>query len=277
MIEKFNGRNIDHTSKKIRIHWNRGFGNYMKRTFLVFTALFLCCFVLSREGLAETYGGLIKRGNRYYKNELYSDALRYYNEGWEKNPEALEPVFNRGDALYMNEDYTKSIESFEQSLDMARNDMQKSDIYYNLGNSYFMAGEYTRSIESYIKGLKINPTNLNMKYNLELAQKRLEESKKKQETETEGRGKPQQKPSGEESEGSDSDEGKPESSSDQEGESKQEDRGDSEGGTGESGDPRELSREEAERLLTSVNSEQVEIINDIIQQRVRGEETENDW
>jgi len=30
-------------------------------------------------------------------------------------------------------------------------------------------------------------------------------------------------------------------------------------------------------LLSSVNSDQVEIINDIIQQRVHGGETEKDW
>jgi len=250
---------------------------FMKQTIYVITALFLSFFLLSQDGFAETYGRLIKRGNRYYKNELYSDALRYYTEGGNKNPEVLEPLFNRGDALYKTEDYRNSIESFERSLDLIRNDGQRADILYNLGNSYFMAGEYAKSIESYIKGLGLNPTNLNMKYNLELAQKRLNEVKQKQETESEGRGKPQEKQPDEESQGSSSGAGPQGDSSDQEGKDQQDEKGNSQGGTNESGDPRELSREEAERLLTSVNREQVEIINDIIQQRVRGEETENDW
>jgi len=249
----------------------------MKLTIYVITVLFLSFFPLSRDGYAETYGRLIKRGNRYYKNELYSDALRYYNEGEDKNPEVLEPLFNRGDALYKTEDYRNSIESFERSLDLVRNDGQKADILYNLGNSHFMAGEYAKSIESYIKGLELNPTNLNMKYNLELAQKRLNEVKKKQETEKEGAGKPQEKQSDEESQSSNSGAGQQEDSPDQEGKDQQDEKGDTHGGTNESGDPRELSREEAERLLTSVNRDQVETINDIIQQRVRGEETENDW
>jgi Ca-activated chloride channel family protein len=249
----------------------------MKLTIYVITALFLSFFLLSRDGYGETYGRLIKRGNRYYKNELYSDALRYYNEGGDKNPEVLEPLFNRGDALYKTEDYRNSIESFERSLDLIRNDGQRADILYNLGNSYFMAGEYAKSIESYVKGLELNPTNLNMKYNLELAQKRLNEVKQKQEKESGGKGKSQEKQPDEDSQDTSSGEGEQGDSSDGEGKDQQDEKGDPQEGTNESSDPRELSREEAERLLTSVNREQVEIINEIIQQRVRGEETEKDW
>ena len=40
---------------------------------------------------------------------------------------------------------------------------------------------------------------------------------------------------------------------------------------------RELSREEAERLLRSVNKEQIEILNDIIKKRTGGDQTEKDW
>ena len=248
----------------------------MRRLRYIVIFLFLLWSLLSVDLFADSYWGLMKRGNRYYKNELYGDALRYYSEGDNKNPGVFEPAFNMGDALYKAEDYRGSIKSFDRSLPSARNDFERADIYYNLGNGYFMAGEYERAIESYIRGLELNPTNLNMKYNLELALKRKKEEQERRETGVDER------PSGGDGEpqGESEFRGDPESteSGAKNGKGQQVEKEESQGGIqNESGDERELSREEAERLLSSVNSDQVEIINDIIQQRVHGGETEKDW
>jgi Ca-activated chloride channel family protein len=248
----------------------------MRRLRYIVIFLFLLWSLLSVDLFADSYWGLMKRGNRYYKNELYGDALRYYSEGDKKNPGVFEPAFNMGDALYKAEDYRGSIKSFDRSLPSARNDFERADIYYNLGNGYFMAGEYDRAIESYIRGLELNPTNLNMKYNLELALKRKKEEQERRETGVDER------PSGGDGEpqGESEFRGDPESteSGAKNGKGQQVEKEESQGGIqNESGDERELSREEAERLLSSVNSDQVEIINDIIQQRVHGGETEKDW
>lgn len=243
----------------------------MKQLRPVVISLVFLCLLSSVECFGDTYWGLVKRGNRYFKNELYGDALRYYREGEQKNRGALEPVFNMGDALYKSEDYRGSIEAFERSMDMVKRDYEKADIYYNLGNSYFKVGEYDRSIESYIMGLELNPTNLNMKHNLELAIKRRNEQKEKRETE--GETKP---PGGGGEKGDETEPQKERGGSESVSENEREGQADMEE-RNKSDDGKELSREEAERLLSSVNSEQVELINDIIRQRVTGEETENDW
>ncbi len=214
---------------------------------------------------AESYSRLIKKGNRYYKNELYSDALRYYLEGQKKNQRACEPIFNAGTAYYKIEDYNNSIESFTKSLDLVEKEEKISDIYYNLGNSQFKSGDFQRAIESYKKGLDINPYNLNMKYNLELAIKRLEEGKKENDKSKDSESKKGAKGSGESKTDGDIE------SQDNLQDNLKEDTGD------RSLDKREFTEEEAERLLRSVNSDQTRIINDIIKQRASLVENEKDW
>ncbi len=243
-------------------------------------AIFAVVSILgAAECSADTYGRLIHRGNRYFKSELYGEALDNYTRGEEKNPGVFEPVFNRADALYKSEDYRGAADAFERSLGFTKHGHEKADIYYNLGNSLLMVGEYEEAIKSYISGLEINPANLNMKYNLELALERKKEQEKKEGEREEGKG-PQDGSDKTPAEG-DSGDNRPAP------EDRKTAQGDEQGGpvgASDSADhsptdsnPREISKPEAERLLTSVGSEQARIINDIIHERIQGEETDKDW
>jgi len=224
---------------------------------------------------ADSYGRLIHRGNRYFKSGLYDEALDNYAKGEEKTPGVFEPVFNRADALYKGEDYRGAIEAFERSLSLSKRRHEKADIYYNLGNSRLMVGDYDEAIESYIKGLELNPANLNMKYNLELALERRRAQDKKDSEREEEKG-----PRGGEKtpETGDSKEDSPADDTPEKGEEKGNGQATGNGQSdGADHNPRELSKAEAERLLTSVSSEQARIINDIINERIQGEESEKDW
>ncbi|MBN2323627.1 MAG: tetratricopeptide repeat protein [Spirochaetes bacterium] len=253
----------------------------MKKTAGVFTFVTVIFFFAAADCGADTYGRLITRGNRYYKSELYDEALDNYTKGEEKNPGVFEPVFNRADALYKSEDYTAAIDAFDRSLDFTKRRHEKADIYYNLGNSHLMVGEYDEAIESYIKGLELNPANLNMKYNLELALEGKKAKEKKDGARQEGEG-PQggmEKTPAEGDAGDNSqkkDRPAPDDQKTPQGESGGADRKTADENTA-GGTTRELSKAEAERLLFSVSGEQDRIINDIIRERIRGGETEKDW
>ena len=82
-------------------------------------------FFVSIAALADPYSRLINKGNRYYRNELFGEALRHYLEGKDKNPKALEPIFNTGDAYYKREDYSSSIESFNASLGLSKKESKR--------------------------------------------------------------------------------------------------------------------------------------------------------
>jgi tetratricopeptide (TPR) repeat protein len=210
--------------------------------------------------MGASYSALIKKGNRFYKNELYIEALKYYQQGKEKNRKATEPIFNTGAAYYKMEDYIKSIVSFSDSLQYGDRDEKESDIYYNLGNSYFQLGNYGKAAKSYMKGLEIDPYNLNMKYNLELTLRKLQEKEQKEKEDEHNK------------RGNDKEDGDAEKIEQSANKSDREELSAGGASTGQ-----DFTHEEAERLIKSLNTDQTRIIGDIIKQRINKVQNEKDW
>jgi tetratricopeptide (TPR) repeat protein len=216
----------------------------------------LCLFGFSTySGKAEPYTVLMRKGNRHYRNALYRDAIEFFQKGREKNRKSSVPSFNGGAALYKLEDYTGSIQALNKALTRTDDDERTSQIHYNLGNNYFNLGEYAKAVEQYRTGLKINPYDLDLKYNLELALKKLAD----QTPQPEEPGKPE---NGKEVNG-ETDGGKDTQRQDGLEETDQENR--------------EFSAEDARRLVDSVNTDQSRIINELIQSRAGKVQNENDW
>lgn len=51
--------------------------------------------------------------------------------------------------------------------------MESADLYYNLGNCYYKLGENTRAILNYERALLLNPGDVTIRYNLEMAQQAI--------------------------------------------------------------------------------------------------------
>jgi len=206
---------------------------------------------------ADPYTSLMRKGVRYYKNQLYREALDFFQQGMQKNEKSITPHFNTGATLYKMEDYVQSIESLTASLERTKDDEEIAQIHYNLGNNHYQVGNYDKAAEHYVQALEKNPYDLNSKFNLELALKKLSN---------------QASPSQEETE-DEKGEGGPEQS-----ENQQSNEAEHKGSDGEQEQTKdEFSRKEAEQLVDSVNNDQSRIINDIIQNRAGRVQHEKDW
>ncbi|MCK5569013.1 MAG: tetratricopeptide repeat protein, partial [Spirochaetes bacterium] len=219
---------------------------------------------------AASYTRLIRRGNRFYSNELYNEALRYYLESKGMNDKVPEPVFNAGASYYKMEAYYKSVESFTDSLQYIKNEKNKADVYFNLGNTYFRLGDYQKAAENYMKGLEIDPVDLNTKYNLELTLEKMQEKEQEEKDENE----PESGHDENQKEGNGTN--KPSENSNK---NEQTENNIEQEKTSDSDVPNEkdLTQEEAERLINALNSDQTDIINDIIKYRVGRTQNEKDW
>ncbi len=236
-----------------------------KRILIIITAVLMITF---NSAAAASYTRHIRKGNRFYSNELYNEALRYYLESKGRNDKVPEPVFNAGVSYYKMEAYYKSVESFTDSLQYIKNDKNKADVFFNLGNTYFRLGDYPKAAENYMKGLEIDPVDLNTKYNLELTLEKMQEKEQEDETESGPEGNENQKePNGTE---------KPFENSDK---NEQTENNIEQEKTSDNDVPNEkdLTQEEAERLINALNSDQTNIINDIIKYRIGRTQNEKDW
>ncbi len=143
--------------------------------------LFMLCFT----GLlnAQADRKFIRQGNREYEKDKFSESEISYRRALDKNKASGDAVFNAGDALYKQKKYEDAGKQFIESHKMIEEKDKRSASMYNLGNSLLMANKLKESIEAYKNSLKLNPENMEAKYNLAYAQdllKKQEEQQKQQ-------------------------------------------------------------------------------------------------
>jgi tetratricopeptide (TPR) repeat protein len=80
-----------------------------------------------------------------------------------------ETLINEANQLYQNKDYDKAIEKYNSILDA---DFESATLYYNLGNAYYRTGQIGFAILNYERGLKLNPNNEDLLYNLSIVKAR---------------------------------------------------------------------------------------------------------
>ncbi len=83
-----------------------------------------------------------------------------------------EEIYQRGVDAYANEQWSLAIQEFEFIL---RSGYEAELLYYNLGNAYYRAGHVAGAVWAYEKALILNPNDADARYNLALANLRVED------------------------------------------------------------------------------------------------------
>lgn len=133
---------------------------------------------------AQTDKKYIRKGNREYKNDKYSESEILYRKAIDNDKPSPNAVFNIGDALYKQNKFEDAGKQFIENANMNESKEKKAAAMYNLGNSMLSAKKLKESIEAYKNSLILNPKSKEAKYNLAYAQdmlKQQEEQQKKQE------------------------------------------------------------------------------------------------
>lgn len=138
----------------------------MKTSNKISICVILAMFCLSAN--AQTDKGLIRQGNKDFKNSNYTEAEVKYRKSLEKeyNPKA---EFNLGDALYEQKNYEEATKVFSNVTERNTSKDIEASAYYNLGNTLMAQEKYGEAFESFKKSLKINPDDEDTRYNLEYA------------------------------------------------------------------------------------------------------------
>jgi tetratricopeptide (TPR) repeat protein len=118
-------------------------------------------------------------GNRQYKLKNYTEAQKYYEKAIEGGNSDYKTQFNLGDSYYQQGKFDDAAKKFEEIVETAKTQKDKSKAYHNLGNSWLKKKEYQKSIDAYKNALKNNPADEDTRYNLAYAQKKLQEQNKK--------------------------------------------------------------------------------------------------
>jgi len=169
----------------------------------------------------------LKEGNRLFKNGSYDKALKRYEDALVDTPYSNELKYNAGAAAYQAGDFAKAENYFKEAEGTAPPAL-KNAARYNRGNALFRQERLPDAIEAYKNALRLNPGDEDARYNLSVALRRQQQSSKG------GGGKPTPK----DKSGGKQDDKKNQGPGDQQNAPK----------------PGEMSREDAERLLSAASA-----------------------
>ena len=123
-------------------------------------------------------GGEVNKRNADEKmkkaSEQYQQAEINYRKAMETTHNYDKANYNLGNSLYRQERYEEAGKAYES---VANNKSSSNDLreraYHNLGNSLLKQEKYKESIDAYKNALKLNPKDMDSKYNLEYARKKM--------------------------------------------------------------------------------------------------------
>ena len=154
----------------------------MKR--LVFIALLLSPFTFHLSPLfAQREAGDVRRGNREYNKQNYTEAEVDYRRGLEANKNSYEAHYNLGDALFKQDKYADAKTEFETAakmLDKKEDKERYAKAMHNIGNCNFAQQQYDKAVAAYMESLRANPKDNDTRYNLVKAMEMLQQQQQQQ-------------------------------------------------------------------------------------------------
>jgi Ca-activated chloride channel family protein len=111
---------------------------------------------------------------RQQAQKLYEKASTDYLKSNAVTKDNYKSLYNQSASLYRQKKYEDAVKELEKVLENSNaSDKTKAKAYHNLGNTLLQQQKYQESIEAYKKSLKANPKDMDTKYNLEYARKKL--------------------------------------------------------------------------------------------------------
>lgn len=121
---------------------------------------------------------LVRKGNRQYAKGNYEESIRRYEQALEAVPGQFEATYDLGNALYKAERFDRAEQTLRQAAaDTLRPETELAEAYYNLGNAQFKQQKYKEALESYKQSLRLNPSDMEAKYNYAYTKRLLDENK----------------------------------------------------------------------------------------------------
>jgi len=208
-----------------------------------------CSFLIfSIVANAQSDKKYIRLGNKDYGKNDFAESEVSYRKAIDKNNQLPDAVFNIGDALYKQKKYEDAGKQFIENTNMNEDSKKKSAGMYNLGNSLLMADKFKESIDAYKGSLKLNPGNIEAKYNLAYAQDMLKQQEQQQKEQEQQQNKDNQDKNKDDSKDDNKDQNEKEQQNDPDNKQNQEQQ-----------QQQSISKEDAQRILNALANDEKDV------------------
>ena len=147
----------------------------------MYKSLYIILFLFAASGAQAQQlpeRSLVRKGNRQYNKGNYEQSAGRYEQALQAAPGQFEAIYNLGNALYKAERFDRAEQTMQQAAaDSLRADTERAEAFYNLGNAQFKQQKYQEALESYKQSLRLNPSDMEAKYNYAYTKRLLDQNK----------------------------------------------------------------------------------------------------
>lgn len=233
----------------------------MRSIFAIFLLL-----TISQGIAAQNERKAIRQGIKAYDQGDFSEAEVQFRKAGDMEGPSFEADFNTGAALYGQEKYQETVKQYESLVQQSSDPEELSKVWHNMGNSLLEASQYQASIEAYKNSLRLNPEDLDTKYNLAYARKKLQEQQQQQNQNQDQQNQDQQD---KQQQNQDQQQQQDQQAQNQDQQQPQE----------QQAKPMEISKEDAERMLSAIQQQEKDVKEKVDKQKAVASKgkTEKDW
>ena len=106
----------------------------------------------------------------------YEKSIERYERALTFAPESFEAADDLGNAVYKAERYDQAEQTLRQAAaDTLRTETERAETFFNLGNAQFRQQKYKEALESYKQSLRLNPSDMEAKYNYAYTKRLLDD------------------------------------------------------------------------------------------------------
>ncbi|MBR2285477.1 MAG: tetratricopeptide repeat protein [Paludibacteraceae bacterium] len=146
-------------------------------------SILVLLIAFSSAAFAQKESSDVRKGNKQYRNQNYTEAEVNYRRGLEANKNSYEAHYNLGDALFKQDKYADAQVEFETAakiLDKQEDKTRYSKAMHNIGNCAFAQQQYDKAVAAYQESLRSNPKDNDTRYNLVKAMEMLQQQQQQQ-------------------------------------------------------------------------------------------------
>ena len=218
----------------------------------------------------------VKNGNEAFANKDYMKALEEYHAAETDLPASPELEYNIAGALYGQGKYEEAVDKFTRALN-STDPALAAKAHYNLGNTYYRMQDYLKAIQSYEEALKINPKDMDAKFNLELARKMLKENSKPDQKNQQNQQNKQDQKSKQDQQNQDQNKDKQDEQNGDQNDKNQDQKDQPQQQKSDPKNTKEMSKEDAERILNALRDNEQDTQKRLKREIKVGEYNGKDW
>ena len=158
-------------------------------------SMVLVLLTVSLSTFAQKEAGDVRKGNREYRAQNFTEAEVDYRRALETNKDSYEAHYNLGDALFKQDKYADAQTEFETAakmLDKKEDKTRYAKAMHNIGNCNFAQQQYDKAVQAYMESLRANPKDNDTRYNLVKAMEMLQQQQQQQQQQNQNQKQDQQ-------------------------------------------------------------------------------------